>query len=60
IDDFTFLGAAAFSGAVGEIRTDIVGTDVTLEFDFDGDQTSDASILLLNFTGTIDTNDFNF
>lgn len=43
---FTYIGAAAFSGAAGELRYQTVGGDTVLQGDRDGDTIADFEIIL--------------
>jgi Ca2+-binding RTX toxin-like protein len=43
---FTFVGAAAFSGAAGELRTSFDGADTWLQADTNGDGVADFEIVL--------------
>ena len=42
---FTFTGLAAFSGAAGELRYDVIGGDVHLFGDINGDRKADFEIV---------------
>lgn len=58
IQDFTFIGEAAFSGAGGEMRAKVGGGgNMNISFDIDGDSQADG---LIRLTGvrTFDTADF--
>lgn len=50
VDAFAFVGDAAFSGAVGELRFEFSGRDTLVSGDTDGDKVADFAIQL---TGTI-------
>ncbi|MFC7499035.1 beta strand repeat-containing protein [Enterovirga sp. GCM10030262] len=47
---FTFIGATGFSGAAGELRTEVFGSDLYVEGDIDGDSIADFSIYVENVT----------
>ncbi|MFV3130310.1 hypothetical protein [Niveispirillum sp. KHB5.9] len=51
IDDaFTFLGVAAFTNVAGQLRIQVVGTDLQLLGDINGDGTADFAITLTALT----------
>ena len=54
---FAFIGAAAFSGAAGELRAIHQGSDTVVQLDVNGDRIAD---MLIRLTGTISlaANDF--
>ncbi|HEV2747006.1 MAG TPA: hypothetical protein VGW34_06870, partial [Allosphingosinicella sp.] len=47
-DNFTFIGAGAFSGAAGELRYKVVGADAYLQGDTDGDGLANFHIKVEN------------
>lgn len=54
---FTFLGAAAFTGAAGQLRTEILDGDTFIYGDVNGDGIGDISIRLI---GSISLNSHDF
>jgi Ca2+-binding RTX toxin-like protein len=54
----TFVGTAAFSGGLGELRYETVGNITKLLIDIDGNKVADMEIQLKDFGGTIDAGDF--
>ncbi len=54
---FAFIGAAAFSGAAGQLRYDVVAGAVQVSVDVDGNGSADMAFRLLGLTG-LDAGDF--
>ncbi|WP_342236867.1 calcium-binding protein [Inquilinus sp. OTU3971] len=48
---FAFIGTADFSGSAGELRTEVVGNDLRLLADADGDQVADFAVTVTGVTG---------
>jgi Ca2+-binding RTX toxin-like protein len=61
-DSFTFIGTADFSGAAGQLRSELIhssGGDYTLvQADVNGDGIADFEIALVGYTATVQSNDF--
>jgi Ca2+-binding RTX toxin-like protein len=61
-DSFTFIGAADFSAAAGQLRSELIhgsGGDYTLvQADVNGDGIADFEIALVGYTATLLSNDF--
>ncbi|MGK9165140.1 hypothetical protein KXR53_02525 [Inquilinus limosus] len=51
---FVFLGTAAFSGTAGELRYEVVGNDLLLSADADGDQVADFAVKLPGLEGLVE------
>ncbi|MGK9165142.1 M10 family metallopeptidase C-terminal domain-containing protein [Inquilinus limosus] len=47
---FTFTGTAAFSGAAGELRYEVQGSDLLVSADADGDRVPDLGVKVLDLT----------
>ncbi len=56
---FAFIGAAAFSGAAGELRVFEAGGFQRIEGDTDGDQIADL-VIVVNATAPLGQGDFLF
>jgi Ca2+-binding RTX toxin-like protein len=48
IDDFTFIGSVGFSGIAGELRFEVIGANVFVEADLNGDAKADFGINVNN------------
>ncbi len=48
--EFTFIGASAFSGISGQLQITLSGTTTIVSGDTNGDSEADFQIALLNFT----------
>lgn len=61
-DTFAFIGTAAFSGAAGQIRYQVVqdgqGTFTLVQGDVNGDRVGDFEVALINFNGVLTGSDF--
>jgi Ca2+-binding RTX toxin-like protein len=57
IQDFTFVGTAAFTGTAGELRYSIVGNDTVIQADWNGDGGADMEMVL---TGQISLSGSDF
>jgi serralysin len=57
IQAFAWIGAAAFSGIAGELRSEIVGRTTTVDGDTDGDGAADFALWL---TGQVGLNAWDF
>jgi len=61
-DAFNYIGSAAFSGAAGQLRSQVIhdasGDYTVVQGDVNGDGIADFEIALVGFTGTIAASDF--
>ena len=55
---FTWLGTPGFTGAAGELRFSVFGSNTIVQADVNGDGAADMEILLRDYT-TLDVSDFS-
>jgi len=55
---FTWLGTPGFTGAAGELRFSVFGSNTIVQADVNGDGAADMEILLRGYTA-LDVSDFN-
>lgn len=56
-EDFTFIGAAAFSAA-GQVRAQVIGGNTIVQLNVNAALASDAQLTLVGFTGVLAASDF--